>query len=253
MSKTTKIIGGVVAAVVVIIVVAAVVWRLRSDDPNLLTEAPAIPTGTAPTSATAATEPTAAATTGDAAPTSVPDLPAGVLHFVVDASGSSAKYVVKETLAGLPSTAVGETSDVTGDLYLTETGLEPSLASGFKVDLRTLKSDESRRDNYIRGTSLQTSQFPFAEFTITGLTDFPADYVEDTEIALTLTGDLTVKDVTQSITWQVKARRAGDTMTAVADTEFNMSDFGISPPNVQIAKAEDGVQLQVVLVLRQQS
>jgi polyisoprenoid-binding protein YceI len=256
MSKTRILIGGGMAAVLLVIVAAVVVWRLRSDDPDLLTEAPAIPTGTAETAAGVGdyyAEPVATPAAAAAAePTTVVDLPEGVLHFVVDSSGSSAKYVVEETLAGLPATAVGETSEVSGNLFLTVDGIEPSLPSGFQVDLRTLTSDESRRDNYIRGTTLQTSQYPFATFEITGMTGFPADYVEDTEVELTLTGDLTVKDVTLPITWQVKARKVGDTMTAVADTEFKMSEFGISPPQVAIAQAKDGVQLQVVLVLKQQ-
>jgi polyisoprenoid-binding protein YceI len=77
------------------------------------------------------------------------------------------------------------------------------------------------------------------------------DYVEDTEVELTLTGDLTIRGETRPITWAVKARLLDGVMTAVADTSFNMTDFGIDPPRVALAQAEDGVVLQVVLLLRQ--
>jgi polyisoprenoid-binding protein YceI len=246
MRKPIVIVGGALVGVVLVVAVAAVVWTLRDDDPNLLTEAPAIPTGTA----AAATTPSAASTTPDSG---AADVPEGVLAFVVDASGSSAKYVVEETLSGLPATAVGETTDVTGTIYLTEEGLAPGLVSSFQVDLRTLQSDEGRRDNFIRGNTLNTDEFPFAEFVITDLTAFPADYVEDSEVELTLTGDLTIRGETRPITWAVKARLLDGVMTAVADTAFNMTDFGIDPPQVALAQAEDGVVLQVVLLLRQQT
>jgi polyisoprenoid-binding protein YceI len=221
--------------------VAAVigVWLLRSDDPNLLTEAPAIPTAT---SGGADVAPTAAAST---------NLPAGVRRFVVASGESSAKYVVEETLRGLPATAVGTTTDVTGEIYLSKDGLYKDLPSKFKVDLRTLKTDESQRDNYVRQNVLRTGQFPFAEFVVESISGFPAGYAEGSEISLTLHGTMTVKGQAKPVMFTVKARQAGNTLTATADTQFNMTDFGIQPPEVVLAKAKDGVTLQVVLIARE--
>ena len=59
---------------------------------------------------------------------------------------------------------------------------------------------------------------------------------------------MTIKDVSLPITFAVLARQADDTLTATADTRFPMSDFGIDPPSVTIAKAKDQVILQVVLI-----
>jgi polyisoprenoid-binding protein YceI len=249
MSKRFLLIGGGLVLLGALAVAAIVIIQLiRSDDPDLLTEAPAIPAASPAASpvATAASGATPAATQGS------PSLPAGVLHFVVG-EGSSAKYVVREKLTRLPvsTNAVGETTAVTGDLYLTTRGLATALQSTFRVDLRQLRSDESLRDNYIRTNSLRTSQFPFAEFTIASVNGFPANYVEGTEVSMTLTGQLTVRGVTREVTWEVKARRSGDTITAIADTDFNMTDFGITPPDVALAKSEDGVHLQVVIVAKQ--
>jgi polyisoprenoid-binding protein YceI len=234
--KLVKIGAGLVALGVLGVVALIVVFMLRSDDANLLTEAPAIPTSTgidAPPS-------TSGATPSD-----------GVFHFAIDQSGSQAKYVVKETLRGIAgSQAVGTTNAITGDIYLTATGLAPGTSSKFSVDLRQLRTDESMRDNYVRQNVLQTSRFPMAEFVAESITGFPMDYVDGTEAPMTLRGTLTIHGVSKQVEWTVKARRSGDTLTGIADLSFNMSEYGITPPNVPIARAEDGVQLQITILAK---
>ena len=242
MRKRAFVLAG---AVIVAAAGAAIGVQLyRNDDPELLTQAPAIATATAP--APAGTSPAAAGATG--AP-----LPGGTIRYVVGA-GSSAKYVVREKLANLPAStnAVGQTTSVSGELLMTGNGLAPSPRSTFRVDLRTLQSDESRRDNTLRMSVLRTSQYPNAEFALTSVSGgFPAGYREGDEVSFTISGNLTLRGQAREVTWQVKARRSGDTISAVADTSFTMTDFGITPPDIRgIAKAEDGVQLQVVLVAK---
>jgi polyisoprenoid-binding protein YceI len=225
---------------------------LRDDDPELLTEAPAIPTAAAGT--TPAASASAAATAAS--------LPAGVLRFVVEPAQSSATYVVTEKLSRLPveSDAAGTTQDtadgdVTGELFLTQQGLASSNKSTFRVDLNTLKSDEGLRDNFVRQNTLRTNQAGnrYASFTIDSISGFPANYVDGQEVTLSLTGQMTINGQTKPVTFQVKARRGSGFLTATADATFNMSDFGITPPNVPTARAQDGVRLQVVLVARQAS
>lgn len=239
MKRPVIIAGAALALVAIGLLAVVVIWMLRSDDPNLLTEAPAIPTS-APTGA-------------DVSPTTAPavSLPAGVHRFVVASGESSAKYVVEETLRGIPATAVGTSTTVTGEIYLTKDGLYKDLPSKFRVDLRTLKTDESMRDNYVRQNVLRTSQFPFADFVIESITGFPASYADGVEISLTLKGTMTIKGQSKPMIFAVKARQAGNTLTATADTQFNMTDFGIDPPEVPLARAKDGVVLQVVLIARE--
>jgi polyisoprenoid-binding protein YceI len=255
------------AAVVVIAVgIGAIVaiQLFRDDDPDLLTSAPEIPTpaatslaatvtsvaGVTPTPVRTPAPSTTTTTTPAAGPTAAP-APASVLRFSID-SGSSAKYVVREKLAQLPvsTDAVGTTSDITGEIFLTSSGLASGQTSSFKVDLRTLKTDEALRDRFVRDMTLQTGQFPFAEFIITGVTPFPANYVDGTEATINITGNMTIHGVTKPMTFTSKARRAGGALTGIADVDFKMSDFNITPPDVRLAKSEDGVHLQVVIVAK---
>jgi polyisoprenoid-binding protein YceI len=236
-----KILIGVVvfAGLAVAAVVAIQLWR--DDDPELLTAAPTF----------TPSEPAAAAGSAPITPAGS-SVAANVLHFVVDSQQSTAQYVVEETLQGLRTTTVGKsTTGVTGDLYLTRQGLASSPASSFKVDLRTIQSDENRRDDYVSSSTLQTNRFPFAEFVIQSVTGFPANYVEGTQVELTLSGNLTIHGVTRPMTWKVLARQQGGSLGATADTDFKMSDFGIRPPDVGFARADDQLHVQVVLIASQ--
>ncbi len=75
---------------------------------------------------------------------------AGAVRLDV-APGSSASYRVREQLARLnfPNDAVGTTQTVTGRLHFSADGSIEADQSRLRIDLRTLKSDEQRRDAYL--------------------------------------------------------------------------------------------------------
>ncbi len=223
--------GLAAVAVVAIIVGYIVLYAVVSDSPNLAGTAPPIPTA--------------------AAGAKKVSLPSGstVLHFVVD-TGSSAKYVAREQLsfAPVPTHAVGTTKDVTGDLYLTKQGLATDQKSSFKVNVSTITSDESLRDRAMKGaTALGTDQYPMAVFVFDSLSGFPTDYSAEKEAVLQMSGNLTLKATTKPVTWTVHARTNGEYLTAIADIDLKMTDFGITPPVSSNARVEDGVHLQVTL------
>ena len=117
--------------------------------------------------------------------------------------------------------------------------------------MRELTSDEGMRDRYIKRNTLNTTSFPFAEFVVESLCAFPADYVENDQVELTLSGSMTIHGVTQPITFVILTRQAGDTLTATADADFKMTDFGIRPRTVRIATARDEVHIKIVLVAKE--
>src|SRR5690606_19959148 len=135
MSKPLMIAGGLVGLVVIAIVAVVAIQLIRSDDPNLATEPPLI-TATGDTGATGGNV-DAAATGASGAASGAAD---GVRHFAIVSAESEAKYVVRESLRGIQTNAVGTTSAIEGDLYLTEEGLADGETSAFRVDLSTLRS-----------------------------------------------------------------------------------------------------------------
>ena len=84
------------------------------------------------------------------------------LQLVVAPDGNEVRYRVREQLVGLdlPNDAVGATSDVTGGIAFDAAGKLVPASSKFVVNVGTLKSDKDRRDGYVRGRILETTQYP---------------------------------------------------------------------------------------------
>ena len=86
----------------------------------------------------------------------------GQTGYVINGEPSEARYVVEEELATIgANTAIGRTNAFIGQILVDGESM-PASCSRFDVDMRTLVSDSSRRDNYLRGATLQSDQFPIA-------------------------------------------------------------------------------------------
>ena len=86
----------------------------------------------------------------------------GGLWRVTD--GSTVGYRVNEVLFGQKSEAVGRTSDVTGSVTVKNVKLS---AAEFVVDMTTVTSDQSRRDDQFNGRIMETATYPTASFKLT--------------------------------------------------------------------------------------
>src|SRR5687767_7996321 len=107
--------------------------------------------------------------------------PVGELAGTWTIAGGEAGYRVREKLASLPaqSDAVGRTTAITGQVTIAgESGSYTAGNADFTVEVAQLKSDESRRDNRIRTTGLETDKHPQATFAAAGPIDIPKDAVD---------------------------------------------------------------------------
>ncbi|MCC6792977.1 MAG: YceI family protein, partial [Thermomicrobiales bacterium] len=157
---------------------------------------------------------------------------------------SEARYRVQEELRGIGDTeAVGKTSAFIGQILFDANGM-PLECSRFDVDLRTLVSDESRRDNYLYNNTLETGEFPLATFVLTSVEGLDTALVDGEETTIHLIGNLTVHGVTKLVSWEATVTKDGDKLTGSATTQFEMPDFDIEPP-----KAGPVVSLDETVVL----
>jgi polyisoprenoid-binding protein YceI len=193
----------------------------------------------------------------DLAQCTVPDLgetpaaPDGSAVYQIVSEESIARYRVQEELATIgATTAVGETRAVMGAILLGPDGL-PAPCSRFDVDLRTLQSDEARRDNYLYENTLETGTYPLATFVLRGVEGLDGALPEGEETTFTMVGDLSVKDQTRLVAWETTATLDGGTLTGVAATEFEMPEFGIEPPTVRVVVSlDETVRLEMDLTAR---
>jgi polyisoprenoid-binding protein YceI len=198
-----------------------------------------------PTQASATVRATQAA---NAAQPIQPAQPGATTRLVIDSSASKASYRAREQLVGrtLPSEAVGTTTNVSGSLVLAADGSILADQSNISVDLSKLQSDESRRDNFIKGSTLQTSRFPMATFVPREAQGLPSPLPTSGEATFQLVGDLTVHGVTRPVTWQVTAQFGAATVSGAATTSVNISDFGMTPPKAgPVLSIEDGLTLEL--------
>lgn len=150
--------------------------------------------------------------------------------WTIDPEASFVGYRVREQLATLPapSDAVGRTSGVSGALAID--GLEISTVE-VTADLTQLRSDESRRDDRIRSSGLETDTFPEASFALTEPIVFDDAPADGETVEVTATGDLTLHGVTRSVRIPLQARRTGDTIEVVGSLEIAFADYDIVAPS----------------------
>lgn len=175
------------------------------------------------------------------------------VRYGIVADGSEVRYRVREQLVGLsfPNDAVGATSAVEGAIAFDPQGRLLLGDSRFTVDLRTLRSDEARRDNYLRRNTLETDRYPTVTFVPTEARGLPTPLPATGSVPFELVGDLIIKDVARRVTWTATGTFEGARVSVRARTAFRFGDFGLRVPRVSVVlSVEDDIKLEADLVLR---
>lgn len=178
----------------------------------------------------------------------------GLRTFQIVSSRTTASYSVYENLIfeNKPNNdAIGTTHAVTGSFKI-RTGTSPLVAGmNITVDLRTLQSDASRRDDYIQQNTLQTDSYPYATFVSVSTQGLPASYNNGQTVHFQLIGNLTMHGKTNKETFDVTGKVVGNTITGTASSTIYMTDFGIQPPNLaNIAIAQNKVVVTIAFTAK---
>jgi len=154
-----------------------------------------------------------------------------------DFSGTWAGYRFDEELGTIgANTAVGRTPDVTGTMTVTE---DEVSAVDVEVDMTTLQSDESRRDDALKQRGLETDTFPTAAFSLTEPLALPDGVASGDEVSTTAAGELTVHGTTSEVTVEVDAKLTGDGAVVVGRAPVVLEDFDIEPPTNAVVLSVD--------------
>jgi polyisoprenoid-binding protein YceI len=167
---------------------------------------------------------------------------------------SEARYRVREQLVGInfPTDAVGVSKQVQGLVRLDRNG-RALEGSRLAVDLSALTSDEARRDNFIRRNTLNTAQYPLAEFVPREVRGLSFPLPTSGKASVQIVGDLKIREVSKSVTWEGEVEFRGDTATLQARTSFTFRDFGLTPPRVAVVlSVEENIRLEVSFTFRVQ-
>lgn len=171
--------------------------------------------------------------------------------YRMDAAESQVSYEVDEVFLddNRLNTAVGVTSGINGKVYLDLTNPLATLVSPIEVDISQFTSDSQRRDSKIRSDFLESAAFPIATFVPTQIEGLPETYNEGEQLTLQVSGDLTVKEVTQPVTFEASVVAQDGKLSGEATAAILMSDFGVGPISIfGILETEDEVRLTINFV-----
>jgi polyisoprenoid-binding protein YceI len=224
MNRQLKVIGGIV--VTLAIVAAGVFFYMYA-------------TGGSGTPTAALSAPTLESTT------------AAQKVFRIDPNQSEVRFTLDEKLMGNPTTVVGKTNQIAGDILIDPSSPGKSTIGEIRINARSLATDNDMRNRMIRSQILQSSQdkFEFIGFVPKSITGLPDKVTPGQPVNLKITGDLTIRDVTKSVTFDTTVTLVSDStehLQGSASTTVNRADFNLEIPKVpSVADVTEEVKLDI--------
>ena len=174
----------------------------------------------------------------------------GSLLFEISSDGSEVSFNIYEELAGQPKTVVGTTDQVAGQIAINLSDLSQLEVGVIQVNARTFATDNDRRNNAIRRFILSTDQYEFITFTPTEIIGLSGSAEPGQSFTFQVAGDLTIRDVTQPVVFDVTVQGDSTTqLTGTATTIVARSDFNLTIPSVpNVANVAEEVTLTIDFV-----
>ena len=169
-------------------------------------------------------------------------------RWVVRSSESIVGFRAREKYLSLPvpSTVVGRTSAVHGTM---ETRGGAIVATRVVVDMRTLKTNDSRRDETLRSSRGPIwDKHPYGRFTL-GSQPVRLDRLSSGSVTdVVAQGTLRIHDVDQRVEFPLQAQLSGRRFQVVGQLRTTMTSFGFDPPSVAgLTTVRNGVTIEVKL------
>lgn len=171
----------------------------------------------------------------------------GATLFSISQEGSEVTFTLSEVLRGQPTTVIGETDQVAGEIAVDLNDLSSAQVGTIQVNARTFVTDESRRNQMIRNQILDTDSYELITFTPTEISGLSGSTTPGQEWTFQITGDLTIRDITQPVTFDVTAQVDDDNrLLGTAVTTINRADFDLNIPSVPFV-ADVGEEVTLAL------
>ncbi|HVR32534.1 MAG TPA: YceI family protein [Acidimicrobiia bacterium] len=160
---------------------------------------------------------------------------------------SRASFTIDEELRGTPSTVVAVSTIVLGEILFDSEDPASVEIGTILVNARDFTTDSANRNRAIRGPILDVDNFEFIEFVPTSVDGLA---VSDEPSAFTLSGDLTIREVTNPVTFEVTAKLNEDrTISGMAVAEVDRTDWGLNIPSAPgVANVSEMVTLTLDFV-----
>jgi polyisoprenoid-binding protein YceI len=153
-------------------------------------------------------------------------------RWKVDSENSVVGYRVEERIGLATVDAVGRTSEVQGTFEV----IDGVLVSGeFVVDMATVQSDRSQRDDQFRTRIMDVETYPTATFVVTEPIELPvvADLADAEPVPVQ--GELTLRGATGVVELEMVADIDDGRLRLTGETTVVFSEWGIPNPSLPAA------------------
>ena len=148
--------------------------------------------------------------------------------------------VVEDFVGGIADfEAVGRSSEITGSLEIDATTL---AAAQFSIDVASIESADRMRNESFTGPVMNAAEYPTAEFVLTAPVDLGDDPTSGELLTVDVTGQLTMRGVTNDVTFPLDATLVGDEVQAAGSILVVFADYGIeNPSNLFVEVRDEGL------------
>jgi polyisoprenoid-binding protein YceI len=178
---------------------------------------------------------------------SVPD---GIVVFSIVQAESEVRFTLGELLSGVPTTVVGTTDQVAGEIAIDPENPASTKVGVIQVNARTFATDNNFRNRAINNTILETGKFEYVTFTPAEIANFPENPSIGETLEFQISGDLTVRDISNPVTFEVVVTAVSENrLEGSASATIARSDYGLQIPEVpRVADVDEEVLLEIEFV-----
>ena len=176
--------------------------------------------------------------------------PTGSVIFTILQAESEARFTLNEELRGAPATVVGLTDQVAGEMAVDFSNPANSQLGVITINARTLATDNNNRNRMIRNEILDTAAYEFITFTPAAITGLPESIAVGDTVTLQITGDLTIRDITQQVTFDATVTVVStERLEGLASVTVTRTAYNLTIPSVpSVANVTDEVLLELEFV-----
>lgn len=176
----------------------------------------------------------------------------GYTVFEIIPAESEVTFTLNETLRGLPTIVVGSSQQIAGQIAVDFANPAASQIGPILINARTLLTDNEFRNNALHNFILDTEVYEFITFTPGQISGLPSEFVPDKTVSAQIKGDLTIRQVTQPVTFIATIVSNGRSqLTGSATAQILRTDFALQIPNAPgVANVSEEVMLTIDFVAR---
>jgi polyisoprenoid-binding protein YceI len=174
----------------------------------------------------------------------------GVIVFTIVQAESEVRFTLDELLSNVPTTVVGATDQVSGEIAIDPMTPASSKVGVILINARTFVTDNNFRNRAIKNQILDTAEYEFINFTPTSITGFPENPTVGEALEFQITGDLTIRDIAHEVTFDVTVSVVSETrLEGSASAVVARGDYDLKIPNVpRVADVDEEVLIEIDFV-----